>query len=299
MSFYLKSNDFFRRAIKIIKNFPSLIFLIGNKDEKIDVDRKFLDSKFLLDKDKSPVIIWTFRRTGGTNIARKIFDASVFSSTEHEPFNISREYGYIQRKWKKNKKLVELEFLLDEVLSQRKCIKHCLELVPNELNFALVDLSMKYGYKHVFLYREEAKDRLLSLNFAMKTGIWGRFSKINGFDECIFNEEIEIESLISHEEMCREIMRSVYRRIVGKGMKPFIISFERLYSERYDESRLLLKDLFEFLKADQYYLSEEFFSETLNIGGQNTKDHYLRFRNSDLFLEEVSKMSRFDLTTLE
>lgn len=248
------------------------------------------------DKDMSPVIIWTFRRTGGTNIARKIFEASVFSSAEHEPFNISREYGYIHKRWKKNRNIEELEFLLDEILSQKLCIKHCLELMPEELNIALIDVSIKYGYKHVFLYREEARDRLLSLNFALKTGVWGRLSKKNGFDECVFNEEIDINQLIDHEDYSRKGMRSVYNYILKKGLSPFVMSFESLYCDEYVNSKLLLGELFSFLLADDYYLSEAFLSETLKRGSQGTKEDYLRFENSAKFLDEVDKIGRFDLT---
>lgn len=253
--------------------------------------------KNLGESDEAPVIIWTFRRTGGTNVAQAVFDASVFTGVEHEPFNMDRLYGYVHENWKKNRDIVELRFLLDKILSQKVCLKHCLEIVPDELNMALIEISSRYGYKHVFLYREEARDRLLSLNFAMKTGVWGRLNKEDSFDDSVFNEDIEIDKLIGHENNSRRSMLNVYQGIVNKGLPFFVISFESLYRGEDESSKLLLSNLFEFLVADEYYLSDDFLRKILTRGAQGTKEHYLCFRNSAEFIDKLDKLNRFKLTS--
>ena len=84
-----------------------------------------------------PFIIWTFRRTGGTNISSRLFESSNFKVHQHEPFNAGREYQWIRDHWNKHKDKKHLYRQLDKILSKKILMKHCLEMVPDEVNTAI------------------------------------------------------------------------------------------------------------------------------------------------------------------
>ena len=51
------------------------------------------------DKRTRPFIIWTLRRTGGTNLATRLMALSQYPKLEHEPFNPDRVHGHVTRNW--------------------------------------------------------------------------------------------------------------------------------------------------------------------------------------------------------
>ena len=147
--------------------------------EEIDknIDRKV--------KNSFPFIIWTFRRTGGTNTSSRLFEFSDFKVHQHEPFNADREYNWILIHWKKHKDKQHLYSQLEKILSKKILMKHCVEMVPDVFNTAIAELSNKYGYKHLFLYREDPVDRLLSLKYAqeniwLKRSLYKKIIRFNG-----------------------------------------------------------------------------------------------------------------------
>ena len=89
----------------------------------------------------SPLIIWTFRRTGGTNLAHTLFSSMDNANAHYEPFNKNRIYGYVVKNWKESKNKEQLKNALIDILSQKVCIKHCLENVPDEVNAILLEIS--------------------------------------------------------------------------------------------------------------------------------------------------------------
>ena len=246
----------------------------------------------------SPFIIWTFRRTGGTNLGSKLFSSSPFKGVEHEPFNNDRIYGNVIKNWHQKKDLDELYQRVDTILAQKPLIKHCLEIMPPALNMAIAAVSHKYGYKHLFLYREYPKDRMLSLNYALKTNIWGKKqAKIITVDDSVFQEDIPIDSLIKHEKMCRRKMSEIYDYLadVAKSTKPRKVSFENLYGQEFEESSKLVEDIFEDFIGSKESITTEFLNSLLNKGGQGTKLDYQRFPNSDKFISKLNDLPPFKL----
>ena len=71
----------------------------------------------IVNEKSSPFIIWTFRRTGGTNTSSRLFEFSDFKVHQHEPFNADREYNWILIHWKKHKDKQHLYSQLDKILS--------------------------------------------------------------------------------------------------------------------------------------------------------------------------------------
>ena len=174
-----------------------------------------------MELSQSPFIIWTFRRSGGTNLGNALFNGSSFNTVQHEPFNIDRIFKHVIINWRENQSLEQLYDDIDCILKEKPLIKHCLEIMPSELNQALIDVSIKYGYKHLFLYRENAKSRLLSLNFSMKTNVWGKEHLIiRPFDQAVFDEGIPITKLINHEKSARSEMRRCYEIRRQENQRP-------------------------------------------------------------------------------
>lgn len=243
----------------------------------------------------SPFIIWTFRRSGGTNLGQALFESSKFDAVEHEPFNIDRKFKHVIEAWKKNKNIDEIDSLIDKILEEKILIKHCLEIIPDEINLIIAKKSIKYGYKHLFLYREEPKDRLLSLNYAMKTNVWGKeHLKTRPFSAEVFNEKIDIDKLINHEHECRRKMSFIWDYLNAEQQDAFSVSFEMLYQSDYQYSKLLSRDLFQELNNIQNYPDEKL-TPLLKRGSQGTKSDYLEFPNSEIFLEKIKSFKPYNL----
>ncbi|WP_083006156.1 hypothetical protein [Halomonas sp. GT] len=249
--------------------------------------------------DKKPLIIWTFRRSGGTNLGQALFKAMPFPTVEHEPFNIDRIYGNVTLNWKKNKNYCELEESIDDILKSKPLIKHCLEIMPDELNLALMKKSIEYGYRHLFLYREYSTDRLLSLNYAQKTGIWGREHKNKKrINEEVYQSDVNVSSLISHEIESRRKMRFVYDYLNKTGAKPLSLTFESLYTGVYHYSQSLAEQAFKILGVKESTPTADVLKKMLRGGGQGTKDKYLVFPGSDILVKQSQSLGKFNLVKL-
>ena len=244
----------------------------------------------------APIIIWTLRRTGGTNLANAMFQLAGYKAIEHEPFNTDRSFGHILLEYNENKDLERLYENINDVVKNGYSIKHCIELMPEEFNIALMELCVRYGYRHVFLYREEAADRLLSLNYAQKTGIWGRDQRDQcEIDESVFQDPIDTNGLLGHEVTCQKELRSIYETLVDLNQTPLAVSFESLYKSDFDYSKRLVTDLFLELELDSAALTEDLFKKILKKGAQGTKSDYLKFPGSENFIKAAEEMERFSL----
>ncbi len=248
-----------------------------------------------------PFIIWTFRRSGGTNLGQALFENSSYKSVQHEPFNTDRKFKHVINDWKKNKDKEELYTSVEKILKDKILIKHCLEIIPSEINDAIVSVSKKFGYKHLFLYRENAKSRLLSLNYSLKTDVWGREHLLTRpFDaEGVFASDIQIEKLLKHEAHCRNEMRRIYDSIESQGSLPLSVSFEQLYKSEHNYASMLVRQMFCELNGSSDYVTDDFLEKTLKGGGQGTNKDYMNFPNSEEFVREISKLSEYKLNDVK
>ena len=122
---------------------------------------------------ESPFIIWTFRRTGGTSLRSIFFWLSSFGAWQDEAFNTDRELGGITRAFEESGDAAALDAAIRDIVSHRKNLKHCIEVVPYEVNSALLRHSVATGYRHLILLRLNEVERQLSLALAKVTKAWG------------------------------------------------------------------------------------------------------------------------------
>ncbi|MES9963645.1 MAG: glycosyltransferase [Candidatus Sedimenticola sp. 20ELBAFRAG] len=289
--------DLSRKQIEFLMDFYQEDYRLLSGHYDVDSVWREWRGADIYEKESAPFIIWTFRRTGGTNLSDTLFAASNFDGCEHEPFNPNRGLHWIVDRWRKHKDKASLYRDLDKVLSKKILVKHCLEIMPAELNSAIATLSIKYGYRHLFLYREEAVGRLLSLNYSMKTDIWSKDqARESVVDDKVFKEKIPIKKLIRHEIDARREMQRVYELLLDSGNSPLSISFEQLYNSQFSEASDRVKHLFQELIGEESVCNHDFIDKLLNKGGQNTRSEYVRFSNSEAFIDEVKKLPRFLLT---
>ena len=242
------------------------------------------------------IIIWTFRRTGGTNLTSAIIKSLGGKAVEHEPFNTDRVYGSITTQWKKTSNIDQLRASLREIFLQNISFKHCLEIIPMEMNSLLLELATEYGYKHLFLYRESAADRLLSLNYAMKTGIWGSKGQTPiEHAKDVFAEPVNISKLLNHEATCRHNMQIIYADLISKGGTPIAISFESIYKRSLQYSKALVKELFEQITGDSPNPFELLYQNLVRHGAQGTSSDYVRFPGADELAIQADKLGPFQL----
>lgn len=189
----------------------------------------------------APFIIWTLQRTGGTNLTARLVELAGLKSAPHEPFNPGRIYAHIPQAWQETQDADALRQAVEAVAAKGEVIKHCVETVPWAVTEALIEATAKSGYRHLFLYRRNAVDRLLSLHFAKETGIWGPDMKarkaVTGAPE--IKEEsalppqaishLPVEKLIAHERRCVELLEKTWHRLKALGAEPTALAYEEVY----------------------------------------------------------------------
>lgn len=122
---------------------------------------------------EKPWLILTLRRTGGTSLTTFLSAASSFPTIEHEPFNAARIFGHITRDFRETGDLEAMETAVRAALTQHPNIKHCVEIIPQEITRALIDACNDLGYHFIVMTRRDEGKRLASLFLAVATGAWG------------------------------------------------------------------------------------------------------------------------------
>ena len=120
-----------------------------------------------------PWIILTLRRTGGTSLTTFLSQISDFPKIEHEPFNPDRKLGRITRAFRDTGDLAAMQAEVAAALADRPNIKHCVEIIPQEITRALIDACLERDYRFIVLTRRDEARRIGSLLLAMATGAWG------------------------------------------------------------------------------------------------------------------------------
>lgn len=249
--------------------------------------------------EAAPFIIWTLRRTGGTNLSHALFGRSPFEKSQHEPFNPERQFGQITRDWLASKDLPALRRSVAEVCQRRVVMKHCVEIIPAELNTALADAAIEQGYRHLFLYRRNSLDRLMSLHFASQSGIWGKDQAKDGkIDDELFRQPIPIAKLVAHETHCRNELTRVYNYLCEKGQAPLLVAFEDLYlNPNPGEARRQVGETLKALAMTRTVLvDQQFISDILTTGDQGTRNQYSRFDDYEKFVNAINTLGDYDVT---
>ncbi len=123
----------------------------------------------------SPVLIWTFRRSGGTSLRGILFWLTKRDSFQDEAFNDDppRELGMLTRAFRETGDEDALRASIREALRSGRNLKHCVEVVPFRLSSILLEEALARGYRNIILLRLNEVDRQVSLELARMTNAWG------------------------------------------------------------------------------------------------------------------------------
>lgn len=248
-------------------------------------------------RNNQPFIIWTLRRTGGTNLAQALFERSPYPGVQHEPFNQDRVFGQITRDWLETHDEQAMRNALSAICERGSLIKHCVENLPPELNRILAEVSTRAGYQHVFLYRRHPLGRLLSLHFAQVFGVWGKEQVAQkAISDTLFATPIPVGKLIQHERHCRQQLDNVFALLKQYGSIPSVIVFEDIYTNSVrEEASQMLARLLDRLKLSDFDEDAALFDRLLGNGGQGTRSSYDQFVNYDEFARKVEQLGDFDV----
>lgn len=228
----------------------------------------------------APFIVWTLRRTGGTNLAQALFERAPFPALPHEPFNIDRAHGAITRRWLADRDPGAFREALQPVLARGSLIKHCVETVEGFPNTLLAQAAEEAGYRHLFLYRHDPLERLLSLVFAERSGIWGaRDAAQKADDPEVFQRPLNIAWLVAHERRAREALLESYRCLGALGASIATAAFEDIFlaSLREGAVRRIHRILTLLGLAGAEAADAAWIDRVLDGGDQGTRARYHRF----------------------
>jgi hypothetical protein len=265
----------------------------------------------------TPFIIWTLQRTGGTNLAQHLFRSSALPGTSgpvardgvlaritnawrlHEPFNLNdpeRPFGTISEAWARDRDHDLLVRSIEGICKELIPIKHCVEMVPWEITECLVRVSVQAGYRHVFLHRRDSIARLLSLQFARATGIWG--DKLRGagkIRDSLFAEPLPVPALAAHESYCSALMSRTFDLLDEIDGHPAAISYEDIFEA--SSPALARKSLLLLLRHLNMPLEPEaaglWAGAVLESGDQKTRELYVRFLGVDALRDSLRQTCRF------
>lgn len=244
-------------------------------------------------RSEHPFIIWTLRRTGGTNLATHL------GVEHHEPFNEDRVFGDVSKAWRQNVDEAWLKSLVNAALNGKPSIKHCVETVPDEVTQELVRQSVKLGYQQVFLIRRKPYGRLLSLKFAESFNIWGPEhvlkESLTEVSTAVAEQNLPIDSMIRQEVGDRKTLQLVFEQILSLGAKPAVVVFEDLYDFfNAPVSIALLDRICEHVGVSRPHCDETV-AGMLFSGGQKTSEKYKLYRNYEEYLEKIAKIGEYSL----
>ena len=244
---------------------------------------------------RTPFIIWTLQRTGGTNLTQRLVERAGLAVTEHEPFNGDRSYGEVTLRWKEDRDLDALAARMREICERPSIIKHCVEMVPWEVTQALAAASSLAGFRHLFLYRKRPADRLLSLHFARQSGIWGPQGKTGKALDTIVAEPLPVSDLAAHEGRCAKRLRDTWEMLLALGQDPVALAFEDVYANPDEaDARARIEALLAALEMNEdATFTAGFVADVLNKGNQGTRQDYARFQGVGQLERSLARVTAF------
>jgi hypothetical protein len=190
--------------------------------------------------------------------------------------------------WIKKKDSDALDVAVAKICANRVLIKHCVEMVPWPVTEALAREAVRRGYRHVFLYRRNAIDRLLSLHFARVTGVWGPNRKAqtpnrpsqgdneSSVKDNAISQPLPVEALTKHEERCVQVLSDAWALLRSLNADSWSLAYEDLFvGANVARATKILVPLLCYLgvrrtdEEDQVWVSE-----LLTTGDQKTRLHY-------------------------
>lgn len=244
-------------------------------------------------KPRTPFVIWTMQRTGGTNFTKHLIAMSGLPAHQ-EPFNRPRIYGEVTQDWEKNRDIAATRVRMEEIVSEPKVIKHCVEMVPWRISSLLAEHTAAAKYGHLFLVRESSLQRLLSMEYARRTKVWGpSHEKPDEAADPAFDAPLEVDDLVAHEKMGIERLNEFWKQLVRAKARPIVISFEDLYESSTDDACARIEAVLEHLTLKSSVTTSDLVAQMREGGNQNTRDRYSRFIGISELEMKISNLPKF------
>jgi hypothetical protein len=246
---------------------------------------------------EQPFIIWTLRRTGGTSLRRVLYWLSSFGAWDDEAFNEERQFGSITKSFLGNRDFLQLESEVKKIVAERKNLKHCIEVVPYEVNSALLRSSLEHDYRHVVLLRANEVDRQISLEIARQSGAWGPDEATSIFSR-VKERQIELKPLnidVIRQQMERDAtaLGRLVRLLHANRVAYSLVFFEDFYTGSLQQRVSKMQELCETLAlANAANEPPEAFQGSLMDRDQGTKEIYPFVPNIDAGRELVESYTR-------
>ena len=255
-----------------------------------------------------PFIVWTMQRTGGTQLAARLFAQSARSAADHEPFNPGRMFAADISEAARTGTVANL---MARICADGWLLKYCVWRAPQE-HVHLVAASAAAGYRHVILHRRSAADRLASLAFANMTGIWAgdhdRFVATTGARELsgratpdrvtqtayVMGHWLDVEHLVGTELRCVTTLAEVHEALVSAGYPPAMIAYEDLFGPDAGVARAALARVLGHLELSPQVGLDDFTAAVRGGGAQATAPLYRRFRNYQQLVTAVAEVPTFE-----
>jgi hypothetical protein len=193
----------------------------------------------------APVLIWTLRRTGGTALASLLSALSPRPSRQHEPFNRDRVHGDVTRAFADSGDRAALRAGVARALADRPVIKHCFDILPKPLHAALLDVAGDLGYAHLVLDRREESARVLSLELARRTGIWGAAEARRRYPEFLDGDRqvapLPLAPALSALREGRARRDWLAAEMAARGIRPRVVFFEEVFGPGVDGRARILR----------------------------------------------------------
>ena len=142
--------------------------------------------------------------------------------------------------WIKSGDKDQLERDVEQTLEKRPLIKHCHELVRQEINTALLKVSTRLGYRHLTLNRRDEVGRVLSLELAKITGVWGKVGSVQAYEKIKAGEiqlnPINIPAAVANLRFCWDRRVQMERELAAIDPKTYDIIFEDAYANPVNEA---------------------------------------------------------------
>jgi hypothetical protein len=246
-----------------------------------------------------PVVMWTLRRTGGTSLMTLMTKASGLPCWEHEPFNIERTHGSVTKAWNSTNDLDVLRTSIEQIISQEKSIKHCVELVPFPVNDELFRATVRFGYQHLILLRKDEIARIQSLLLARVTDAWGPekakqiYSTLS--PEKIDLRKINLDSAVNQTMRDWASMGQIFILHAIHKIQPNVVFFEDIFTGNYDDRVLRANTVFSALGYDLKSAKNEDVEKYIGNNSQNSESVYSQLEGLREIVERVRKrFGRFD-----
>jgi hypothetical protein len=248
------------------------------------------------DAPRHRLLIWTLQRCGGTNLTRRLQAMRPPPALEHEPFNPDRVLGHVTRDWQAHGDAAALAAAMADAARTQVLIKHCVEMVPWEISAALLAATAHDGWRHLFLYRREPRDRLLSLAFARRTGVWAPGKLRDALDDpqAALAAPLPVDKLLERETLCAQRLQQAWGDLRARGVTPHAVAFEDVFAAPREAAAARLMVLLDALGDRRGAPADDrFVEEVLALGDQRTREHYAGFRGLQRLERGLQSVPRF------